>query len=136
MKAVILGCGRVGAMLARHLASQNWEVTAVDSNAEAFADLGDNFPGRQVSGSITEEETLRAAGAEAADLVVVLTSDDIKNLMAAQIVRHKFGKDLVFARVRDPIKAGVFQDLGLRTICPSNVEFEMILKEIGVLSKA
>ncbi len=132
MKAVILGCGRVGAMLASHLANKNWEVTAVDSDAEAFTNLGDSFPGRQVSGSITEEETLRAAGVEAADLIVVLTSDDIKNLMAAQVVRYKFGKDLVFARVRDPIKAGAFRDLGVRTICPSNVEFEMILKEIGV----
>jgi trk system potassium uptake protein TrkA len=135
MKAVILGCGRVGAMLARHLAEQKWEVTAVDSDAEAFANLGDDFPGRQVSGSITEEGTLRAAGAEAADLIVVLTSDDIRNLMAAQIVRHKFGKELVFARVRDPIKAGAFRELGLRTICPSTVEFQMILKEIGVTAK-
>jgi trk system potassium uptake protein TrkA len=135
MKAVILGCGRVGAMLAQHLTGLDWEVTAVDSDPEAFGQLGDQFSGRQVSGVVTDEETLCRADVASADLVVVLTSNDICNLMAAQIVRRKFGKDLVFARVRDPIKAGVFRELGLRTICPSNTELQMILQEIGVSGK-
>jgi trk system potassium uptake protein TrkA len=135
MKAVILGCGRVGAMLAQYLTGKSWEVTAVDSDAEAFGQLGDQFSGRQVSGTVTDEETLRRADVGSADLVVVLTSDDICNLMAAQIVRHKFDKELVFARVRDPIKAGVFRELGVRTICPSNTELQMILQEIGVSGK-
>jgi len=135
MKAVILGCGRVGSMLATALAEQHWDITAVDANPEAFASLGENFTGQQVSGKITDEETLRNASVESADLVVVLTPDDISNLMAAQIAQQRFGKELVFVRVRDPIKAGAFKELGLQTICPSEIELEMILKKIGIKPK-
>jgi len=132
MRVVILGCGRVGSMLATALADQKWEITAVDANPEAFASLGENFSGNQVSGKITDEETLRNAGVESADLVVVLTSDDISNLMAAQLARQRFGKESVLVRVRDPIKAKAFKELGLQTICPSDIELEIILKEIGI----
>jgi len=135
MKAVILGCGRVGSMLATFLAEQKWEVTVVDSNPDAFASLGDNFAGNQVSGQMTDEETLKLSGLESADIIVVLTSDDIVNLMAAQVARHKFGKERVLVRVRDPIKADAYQELGLETICPSNIELDMIRQKLGLKSK-
>jgi trk system potassium uptake protein TrkA len=122
-------------MLANLLAAQRYDVTAVDANPNAFVALGDAFPGHQVSGRITDEETLRAAGLGSADLVVVLTSDDIVNLMAAQMARQRFGKEKVLVRVRDPIKAGAYRDLGLQTICSSDIELEMILKELGLKSK-
>jgi trk system potassium uptake protein TrkA len=135
MKALILGCGRVGSMIAVLLDQEKYEVAVVDSNFNAFASLGDNFNGTQVTGNIADEEVLRGAGVETADLVVVLTSDDIANLMAAQIVRQKFNKEKILVRVRDPIKAGAFQEMGLKTICPTNVEFDMILKELKVKPK-
>jgi trk system potassium uptake protein TrkA len=136
MKAVILGCGRVGAMLAARLAAEKWDVTAVDANPDSFAALGEGFPGKQISGRITDEEVLRAAGLEAADLVVVLTSDDIVNLMAAQMARTRFNKDKVIVRVRDAIKAGAYQELGLQTICPSRMELDAILKDLAIGPRA
>jgi trk system potassium uptake protein TrkA len=132
MKATILGCGRVGSMIAGLLDQEKFEVTVIDNNYNAFGNLGDNFNGSQVTGNITDEEVLRSAGVETADLVVVLTSDDIANLMAAQMVRQKFNKEKILVRVRDPIKAGAFQEMGLKTICPTNVEFDMILKELKI----
>jgi len=135
MKALVLGCGRVGSMLATILTENKWEVTVVDSDPNAFTSLGDNFPGNQMNGRITDEEVLRGAGMDSADIVVVLTSDDIVNLMAAQVARQKFGRELVLVRVRDPIKAGAYRELGLQTICPSDIELEMILKELGIKPK-
>ncbi len=135
MKAVILGCGRVGSMLSKLLTENKWDVSVVDANPDAFANLGDNFPGQQINGRITDEEILKAGGIESADLVVVLTSDDIANLMAAQIARQIFKKEMVLVRVRDPIKAGAYQELGLKTICPTDIELGMILKELGIRTK-
>ena len=132
MKAVILGCGRVGSMLATRLVEQKWEVTAVDANPDALATLGDHFPGRRISGRITDEEIMRAAGVPDSDMIVVLTSDDIVNLMAAQMARTRFNKDNVLVRVRDSIKAGAYRELGLLTICPSTIELDMILREINI----
>jgi trk system potassium uptake protein TrkA len=135
MKAIVLGCGRVGSMLARQLTENGWEVTVVDSDPNSFVNLGDNFSGKQVAGRISDEEVLRSAGMSSTDLVVALTSDDISNLMAAQIARQKFGREMVLARVRDPVKAGAYRDFGLKTVCSTNIELEMILNEIGIKPK-
>jgi trk system potassium uptake protein TrkA len=133
MKVFVLGCGRVGSMLATLLDNDNMaEVTVIDNNFNAFNQLPENFNGAQVTGNITDEEILKSSGIESADMVVVLTSDDIANLMAAQIIQQKFGKEQILVRVRDPIKAGAFQEMGLKTICPTNVEFDMILKELKI----
>jgi len=135
MKAVILGCGRVGSMLAKILVENKWDVSVVDADPDAFASLGDNFPGQQINGRIMDEEVLNTASIASADLVVVLTSDDIANLMAAQMTHQKFDKEMVLVRVRDPIKAGAYQELGLKTICPTDIELGIILKELGIKQK-
>jgi trk system potassium uptake protein TrkA len=122
-------------MLATLLEENKWEVSVVDSDPNTFINLGDNFSGSQVSGRISDEEVLKNAGMDSADLVVVLTSDDISNLMAAQIARQKFGREKVLVRVRDPIKAGAYRDFGLQTVCSTNIELEMILREIGITTK-
>jgi len=132
MRALILGCGRVGSMLAQRLAAEKWEVTVVDGNADAFVALGDGFPGKRISGRITDEEILRSAGLEGADLVAILTSDDIVNLMVAQMAAHRFRAGRVLVRVRDAQKAGAYQELGLQTICPSRMELEAILREVAL----
>jgi len=136
MRALILGCGRVGTMLALRLAGEKWDVTVVDGNPDAFVALGDRFSGRRISGRIMDEETLRTAGLDGADLVAILTSDDIVNLMVAQLARNKFQTGRVLVRVRDANKAGAYQELGLRTICPSRMELEAILKDIGLGPRA
>jgi trk system potassium uptake protein TrkA len=132
MKALILGCGRVGTMLAHRLTAEKWDVTVVDGNPDAFVGLGDGFPGKRVSGKITDEETLRTAGLDGADLVAILTSDDIVNLMVAQMAKNRFRTGRVLVRVRDANKAGAYQELGLQTICPSRMELEAILRELTI----
>jgi trk system potassium uptake protein TrkA len=107
----------------------------VDLDPNAFVNLGENFSGVQVTGKVTDEELLKSAGIESADLIAVLTSDEVANLMSAQIARHRFGKENILVRVFDPVKAGAYRELGLKTVCPTNVEFDMILKEFGLKTK-
>ena len=45
-----MGCGRVGATLARSLESQGHDVAVVDTNSAAFRRLGNNFEGKRVTG--------------------------------------------------------------------------------------
>jgi len=42
MKALVIGCGRVGSNLALQLDREGWEVTAVDEKEEALGRLGDD----------------------------------------------------------------------------------------------
>ena len=40
MKALVIGCGRVGSAVAKGLAADGWDVTVVDETEDALARLG------------------------------------------------------------------------------------------------
>ena len=88
MRAVIVGCGRVGATMAQALDAAGHEVTIVDLATRSFDRLPATFRGNAVRGDGTDEDTLRRAGAEGADLFLALTEGDNRNIMAAQLARR------------------------------------------------
>jgi len=45
VKALIVGCGRVGSSLAKKLQAAEWDVSVVDASEDALARLGENWPG-------------------------------------------------------------------------------------------
>ena len=57
---VIVGCGRVGAMLAAMLDDGGHEVTILDISTSAFDRLPSTFKGNALRGDGTDEDTLRA----------------------------------------------------------------------------
>ena len=62
MKALIIGCGRVGSSVALQLLSEGWEVTVVDENVDALSRLGSNWPGAFVVGHGRVAETCAESG--------------------------------------------------------------------------
>jgi len=119
MRIVILGCGRMGAHLAKLLTAGHHEVTVVDSDGAAFARLGMGFPGRLVVGNGIDEDVLRRAGIEQAEAFVAVTNWDNTNVMAAQVARDIFGVPRVICRIYDPLQEAIYRELGLETICPT-----------------
>ena len=117
MKIVIVGCGRVGSTLARQLDREGHQVSVVDISMAAFNRLGDDFGGNMVPGNGLDEETLQRAGIEGADAFASVTNGDNRNLMAAQMARVIFNVPRVMTRVYDPIRAEVFRELGIETLC-------------------
>ena len=59
MKAVIVGCGRVGAALADELDRAGHEVIIIDPSTSAFDRLPSTFGGTALRGDGTDEDTLR-----------------------------------------------------------------------------
>src|SRR5688500_17874134 len=90
MRAVIVGCGRVGAGLAERLARAGHEVTIVDISSNAFSRLESDFPGQAIRADGTAEDTLRRVGTEGADLFYALTEGDNRNVLAAQMANETF----------------------------------------------
>ncbi len=122
MRVVILGCGRVGAMLAQLLTSEGHNVTIIDQDSDSFRRLGGDFPRSQtVIGNGTDEDVLRRAGLEEADAFVATTNGDNRNIMAAEIARHTFGVHKVLCRIYDPIRQETYNGMGLQSICPTIV---------------
>jgi trk/ktr system potassium uptake protein len=121
MRVVIVGCGRVGAALARRLAAEGHMVSVVDEKPSAFDRLGDDWNGEMVIGNGLSAATLRRAGIEQADCFAALTQGDNRNLMAAQLAREIFEVPRVITRVYDPIRAEVYREMGLETICSTAI---------------
>jgi len=127
MKVIILGCGRLGAHLARRLDREGNEVVVIDRNAESFARLGSEFRGRMVFGTGIDEDILRRAGIEDADAFVAVTNGDNTNAMASEIAKLVFNVPRVIARLYDPVREDTFHALSLmETVCPTIIGSDKI----------
>jgi trk system potassium uptake protein TrkA len=118
MKAVIIGCGRVGSSVAKLLAGEGWDITCVDDDETALARLGE-WRGGFVVGHGMELEVLDRAGAAAADAAVVSTDGDNSNIVIGQMLQRRYGIGCVVVRVLDPRRAEFYAERGLRTVCPT-----------------
>ena len=116
MRIIVVGCGRVGARVAAELDQRGEKVTVIDVSARAFERLPPTFGGDTVRGNGTDEDVMRGAGAEQADLVMALTEGDNRNALAAQVAKHTFGVPRVIAKVNDPLRGEAYRALGLETI--------------------
>jgi trk system potassium uptake protein TrkA len=117
VKSVIVGCGRVGAELAEFLDRSGHDVIVVDTSTRAFDRLPGTFGGTAIRGDGTDEDTLRRAGAEDADIFLAMTEGDNRNVMAAQLAVEALGAKQVVAKVNDPLRAAAYADLGLAVLC-------------------
>jgi trk system potassium uptake protein TrkA len=119
MRALVIGCGRVGSAVARRLASAGWDVAVVDERDEALDRLGERWSGRLVVGHGMDTNVLLEAGIEEADAVVVATNGDNTNLVIAQVAQKRFAVDSVVVRVLDPARAAFYAELGLNIVSPT-----------------
>lgn len=117
MRVIIIGCGRVGARTAAELDERGEHVTVIDVDQRAFNRLPSTFGGVTVRGSGSDEDVLRGAGADLADILMALTEGDNRNALAAQLGKHIFGVPRVIAKINDPLRAEAYRTLGLETIC-------------------
>lgn len=127
MRVVIVGCGRVGAHIASALDRRGDDVTIIDINPIAFMRLDEDFSGLAIRGTGIDEDVLRSANITSADAFLAVTNRDNTNLMAAQVAREVFGVPTVAARVYDPVRAEIFANLGIITICPTTTISNLLL---------
>jgi trk system potassium uptake protein TrkA len=121
MNVVILGCGRVGSTFARLMHRDGHHITIIDLQSEAFRRLGQKYKGGRIVGNGIDEDVLKRAGIENAQVFVAVTQGDNRNIMAAQIARHVFNVPQVIARIYDPIRADRYRQLGIVTLCTTTI---------------
>jgi trk system potassium uptake protein TrkA len=120
MKAIVIGCGRVGSSIAHALHEEGWDVVAVDEKEEALSRLGESWSGGFVVGHGMDTSVLRRAGIDEADAVVVSTDGDNTNIVVGQVVQKRFGIDCVVVRLLDPGRAEFYASQGMRVVCPTS----------------
>ena len=131
MKAVIVGCGRVGALLAATLDETGHDVSIIDTSTTAFDRLPSSFRGNAIRGNGTDEAVLRRAGAQDCDLFLALTEGDNRNVMSAQLAIEVFGARRSVAKINDPVRAEAYAELGVATVCRTNLMADAILAFAG-----
>ena len=130
MKVIIMGCGRVGSQVSLLLARHGHEVIVIDHDANALTKLGTDFKGRVVRGIGFDRNVLIEAGVETAEGFVAASSSDNANIVAARIARNIFRVPRVVARLYDPVRAEVYQRLGLTTISSTAWGAERIVEVV------
>ncbi|GGL22861.1 TrkA family potassium uptake protein [Phycicoccus endophyticus] len=130
MHFVIMGCGRVGASLARAIERAGHEVAVVDQDEASFRRLGTAFEGRTVTGVGFDRDCLRAAGIEEAYAFAAVSSGDNSNILAARVAREKFGVENVVARIYDPGRAEIYQRLGIPTVATVKWTSDQMLRRL------
>ena len=130
MKVIIMGCGRVGGRLATLLDGEGNKVVIIDQNSYSFRWLPSSFKGIAQVGNGLDEETLKKAGIETADVFVSTTQGDNRNVMAAQIAKHVFNVPRVVSRIYDPIREEMYSTLGIETVSPTKVGADILQKLI------
>lgn len=127
LKALIIGCGRVGSSIAIQLQEEGWDVTVVDENEDALSRLGESWPGTFIVGHGMDADLLREAGIEEVDALVAATDGDNTNIIIGQVAQKRFDVRCVVVRVLDPARAKFYAERGLNTVCPTSVAIDRLM---------
>ena len=85
-----------------------------------------------IRGDGTDEDVLRRAGAEGADVFLALTEGDNRNVMAAQLAVEALGVERVIAKINDPLRAKAYAELGIATLCRTGLMADAVDRYLGL----
>ena len=100
MKIVICGAGQVGSGIAEKLASENNDVTLIDTSAELVQAMASSHDIHGVTGHGSHPDILEQAGIADADMIIAATFVDEVNMMACEVAHSLFDVPIKIARVR------------------------------------
>ena len=102
MNILILGAGRVGESVAESLASEQNDITVIDTDPARLAVLQDRLDLRGVAGNGIQPSVLKEAGIEDADMFIACAPLDETNLVACKVAHDVFHVPTTIARIRSP----------------------------------
>ena len=131
---IVIGAGKVGFYLSRHLLQAGYEVTLIEKDPTraslVAAQLGS---GSCLVGDGDEMAFLATSGIERADIVAAVTGDDEDNLVACQLAKRQFRVPRTVARVNNPRNVQLFHQLGV-DVAVSATELILGVIETGLAS--
>lgn len=116
MKIIVIGYGRVGSQFVRKVDTAVHQVVVIDKERSVLEHAESPRGVSFLHGNAIDEDLLREAGAENADVMLALTRDENTNLMIAQIARVIFNIPKVIAVVYDPERESYFHEAGIETL--------------------
>jgi trk system potassium uptake protein TrkA len=127
MRAILVGCGRVGTELTVQLGRAGHDVTIIDKRPSAFDRLPPGFNGRTIVGLGFDRNVLEDAGIKDADAFVAVTSGDNSNIVSARVAREYYHVPNVIARIYDPRRAEIYERLNIPTVATTTWGVKQIM---------
>jgi trk system potassium uptake protein len=131
---IVIGAGKVGFYLSRHLLEGGYEVALIEKDPArasfVAAQLGSCAA---LVGDGDEVAFLATSGIERADVVAAVTGDDEDNLIACQLAKRQFQVPRTIARVNNPRNVQLFHQLGV-DVAVSATELILGVIESGLAS--
>jgi trk system potassium uptake protein TrkA len=101
MKALVIGAGEVGTIVARTLSADGHEVTVIERDPDRCEEAREELDAMVVEGNGASPRVLRECDAGSIDLLAAVTAVDEVNIAAAAAA-HQLKVKTTVARVRDP----------------------------------
>lgn len=101
MRVIICGAGQVGYHIAAYLSREDNDVTVIDNKKPLISRINEELDVNGIVGHASSPETLSAAGAGDADMLIAVTQSDEVNMVACQVGHSLFGVPKKVARIRD-----------------------------------
>lgn len=136
MKIVIAGAGDMGTHLAKMLSGNDHDITVVDVDAKALAEVDSLVDVVTVEGDTTQFSVLRKAGVRKCDLFIAVRSVENDNILSA-VVAKQMGAKKTIARVDsseylEPNSKEVFIDMGIDYIFyPEHIAAREVINLLG-----
>ena len=113
MYIIVVGGGKVGYYLTKHLISAGNEVVVIEKNPKKVEIIMNDLGGVAIQGDGSDAGPMADAGMNRADIVVAATGDDEDNLIVCQMAKKKFGVKRTIARINNPKNEHIFSVLGI-----------------------
>ncbi len=124
MQIIIVGCGKVGCVLAKQLSKEKHNITVIDTEYNLVHTVSNSFDVMGIVGNGASNSVQSEADIEHTDLFIAVTGSDELILLCC-VIAKKAGNCSTIARVRNPVYITetdfIRQELGLSMII--NPEF-------------
>lgn len=128
---LVLGLGRFGKSVAKNLSELGHEVLAVDTDAEAVADVAE-YVTQSLQADCTDEDIIRSFDPAGFDAAVVAIGTNVRDSVMACLLCKEAGAPMVIAKAMDELHGKLLSKIGVdRVIYPERDMGERLARSLS-----
>ncbi len=128
---VVVGLGRFGSEVARHLCRLGCQVLAVDIDGDLVGQLANDVT-HAVVGDGQDKEVLRALGVQDLDCAVVAIGDDLAASVLVTMNLKELGVPMIVCKAHDEMHRRVLQKLGAdKVVIPEQEQGQRLARSLS-----
>ena len=101
MHIIVVGLGKVGQIVTKYLADEGHDVIVIDTNVKKMEEIVDTYDVMGISGNGANNDVLKEAKVDEADVVIAVTTSDELNILVG-LLSKQLGAKHCIVRVRNP----------------------------------